>query len=416
MAKNIVLICGGYHPNFSATGNCVRQIANCFVIRGMNVYLLSISPDANESTEDFEGQKIYRVVSKRSKAFADIRSNKMGRLKVVAVKSYWAVRKLLAKSGMDEGLVKAYVNKLEEISDIKIDAVLPCIMPAESFKAGYIFCKKHGIPLFPILYDRYSDNRDYFRYTWAHKLKRKSAEKLEKDVFDYSKMVYYIDNWAGYFAANRRDNAMRVEHPLVVKRADIPAKPLDGATEITAVYQGEINHQMRPPQAMLTAFETIAKNDPSVSLHVFASGNGVEDVKSAAARNPESIKFYGKVSKELAEQYYSAADFTVILANKDKEIVSSKIFESVASGYPVIYFYFSEDETSYKLLQKYPLVLCVRQDKVAEECDRIREWMYENKGRRVDFELVRKAYDDATPDMVVDTSLGILEGVKTGNG
>ena len=189
---------------------------------------------------------------------------------------------------------------------------------------------------------------------------------------------------------------------------------MKNATKINAIYQGEINHQMRPPQAMLTAFSKIGETDKDVSLHVFARGNGVEDVEKAAAANPDAIKFYGSVGKVEADRYYAAANIQIILANRDKEIVSSKIFESVASGYPIVYFYFTEEELSYGLLQKYPLVLCVRQDKVAEETDKIREWMYENCGKRVDFELVRKAYDDATPDMVVDTSIEILDKGESG--
>ena len=46
--------------------------------------------------------------------------------------------------------------------------------------------------------------------------------------------------------------------------------------------------------------------------------------------------------------------------------------------------------------------------KVEEETDKIREWMYANCDKRVDFDIVSKAYDDATPDMVVDTLIDIL--------
>ena len=420
MALNIILIAGGYYPNFSATGNCIRQIANCYVERGHNVYMISRSPDGLETNEDFEGQHIYRVASDRTKAVVrnrTVKRNIAGKIKVVASKSYWAVRKLMAKSGMDEGLVKAYENKLEELHSkgVKIDCVVPCCLPVEGLKAGYLFCSRYNIPLFPLLYDRYSGNRDYFRFTWAWKLKMKGAEKLEKEIFDYSEKVFYIDNWGPYFEAHKRDNAVRVEHPLVVKHPAVTPLPLKGSAKINAIYQGEINHTMRPPQAMITAFEKIAETDPDVNLHVFASGNAVEDVKKAADAHPESIRFYGKVSKEMADQYYASANVQIILANTDKEIVSSKIFESVASGYPIVYFYFSEEELSYNLLKKYPMVLFVRQDKVQDECDKIRDWMYSNCGKRVDFALVAKAYDDATPDLVVDTSVGILdkgEGVR----
>ena len=412
MAYNIVLIAGSYYPNFSATGNCIYQIARCYVNKGHNVYMLSESPDGRETTVEHEGQKIYRVTSKRLK---DLEKRKSyGKFRIILNKIYWALVKLFTPSGMEEGLADAFYNKLEELhaQGLQIDCVVPCCMPIEGVKGGYRFCSKYNIPLFPLLYDRYSDNRDFFRFTWTHKLKKGYAEKYEKKMFDYSSMVYYIDNWKPYFEKFKRDNALRVEHPLVVKKPLSEPLPLKDAAKINAIYQGEINHQMRPPQAMLTAFSAIGKNDPDVRLHIFARGNGVEDVEKAQAADPNVIKFYGKVGKAEADGYYASANIQIILANRDKEIVSSKIFESVASGYPIVYFYFSEDELSYGLLKKYPLVLFVRQDKAEEEADKIREWMYANCEKRVDFDIVGKAYDDATPDMVVDTSIDILDKGK----
>ena len=101
MAYNIVLIAGGYYPNFSATGNCIRQIANCYVSKGHTVYMISRSPDGNETIEDFEGQHIYRVTSKRTKAVIRnnaAKKNLIGKIKVTLSKSYWATKKLLTSS------------------------------------------------------------------------------------------------------------------------------------------------------------------------------------------------------------------------------------------------------------------------------------------------------------------------------
>ncbi len=412
MAKNIVLVCGAYHPNFSATGNCIRQIAREFARTGENVYVIGKSSDGLESNEVFEGQQLFTVTDARVRAFVKVRdidkSRITGKVEVFCIKAFWAMRLLFSKTGMDEGLVLSYIKKLEQLSHIGIDAVLPCCMPIEAVKASYLFCKKNNIKLFPILYDRYSENVDFFRFSWNHKIKRKSAHRLEEQIFEYSTTTFFVDNWKDYFAKYTRDNVLRVEHPLVVHRVSKP-RELECPTEINAIYQGEINHQMRPPQAMLTAFDTISKNDTDISLHVFASGNGVADVVQASEKNPVGIRFYGKVSKELADQYYDFANIQIILANRDKDIVSSKIFESVASGYPIIYFYFSEEEKSYELLRKYPLVLFVQQDKIdAQECDRIRKWMHTNRDKRVDFEFVRKAYADATPDLIVESTLKMI--------
>lgn len=409
MVENIVLVCGAYYPYFSATGNCIRQIAREFVRKRNNVFVIGKSSDGIESSEFFEGQQLYSVSDSRVRAFArvrDINKSKIsGRVEVLFIKSYWATRLLISKSGMDEGLVQAYIKKLEQLSHIGIDAVLPCCMPIEAIKAAYLFCKKNDIKLFPILYDRYSENVDFFRFSWNHRIKCKFAHKFEEKVFDYATITFYVDNWEDYFLKYRRDNVLRVEHPLVVRRERNP-RVLDNPTKINVIYQGEINHQMRPPQAMITVFEMITRTDADISLHVFASGNGVADVMQANKRNPEKIRYYGKVSKELADQYYDFADIQIILANRDKNIVSSKIFESVASGYPIIYFYFTEDEKSYKLLKKYPLVLFVRQDEIDEkQCERIRIWIRTNMGKRVDFEFVREAYADATPDLIVESTL-----------
>ena len=413
MAKRIVFVCGEYYPNFSATGNCIRQIAKKFVESGSYVTVISISPDGTESADSFEGVRILRVTSRRQRAFVHVRARSsyastVGKLRVFAIKAFWAVRILMSRSGMDEDLVHSYVRKLEEILPEGIDAVLPCCMPVASVKASYEFCKKNGVLLFPILYDRYSENRDFFRFTWNHNLRKGYAKKIEENIFSFSTRIFYVDNWAEYFAAHLNPKAIRVEHPLVVKR-DVQPRPLEGATEINAIYQGEINHQMRPPQAMLTAFESITRTDSAVTLHVFASGNGVADVIAASRRNPERIRFYGRVDKALADQYYDAANIQIILANRDKEIVSSKIFESVSSGYPCVYFYFSEEEKSFQLLKKYPLVFFQQQDQIDEDaCIRLRNWMYEHKNQRVDFDVVREAYSDATPDLIVDETFKVI--------
>ena len=190
MRPNIVMICGGYYPNYSATCNCIHQIANKFVEQGANVTVISKSYDGIESTVFFEGQRIYRVTYTRIKDFVRIHKEDgttlKGKAHIFVIKAYWATRLLLIKSGMDESLVRSYLEKLEEIEFNRIDAVLPCCMPAEAIKAGYLFCKKHSINLFPILYDNYSDNKDYFRFSWNHKLKKGFAVKFECNPFAFN--------------------------------------------------------------------------------------------------------------------------------------------------------------------------------------------------------------------------------------
>ena len=102
MAYNIVLVSGSYYPNFSATGNCIHQIANCYVSKGHNVYMISRSPNGEETDEFYEGHKICRVTSKRTKDLEMRRrlneKSLYGRFRIAVNKTYWALSKLFTKS------------------------------------------------------------------------------------------------------------------------------------------------------------------------------------------------------------------------------------------------------------------------------------------------------------------------------
>lgn len=404
---NILFLCGGYYPNTSATGNCVHKIADKFSKEGHHVYVISKSADELPSEDEINGQKIYRVTNRRLTEAAILSKRQEGfgkRISLFLYKSRWAVTQLLWKDGLDSSLVREYVKKAQEVyKEVRFDAIVPCCMPAECLYAGYqLLDSCEGSRLFLLLYDPYSENVNFFRYKWSHKLREQFARNVEKRMFDASDVVFYVDNWKTYFKKREQTNAVRVEHPLVIEREKHPAN-LKNKTAINAIYQGEINQQMRPPQAMISAFEFIAENDSSISLHVCAYGNSVPEVVASTKRFPNSIIYYGKVQKDIADGYYDDADVAVVLANRNGTLVPSKIFECVASGYPIVYFYYSMEENAYKLLSKYPLVYFVDQNNMSEKnLSGLHSWILNNYAKRVEFDYICKEYSDATPDFVVD--------------
>lgn len=405
---NIVFVCGGYYPNTSATGNCVKKIADMFTAEGHSVYVICKSAERMSTEEVVAGQKIYRITNKRLSDGVKLRKvtskNFWYRIRVFLYKVRWALYGLIQSDGMDAKLVRAYYEKLLDLSnEFEVQVVVPCCMPAECLKAAYKFkIVREDCLLFPLLYDLYSENMNFFRYNWSHSLRKKKAERLEKDIFGASKKVFYVDNWKKYFEKHCVNNSVRVEHPLVVKKESAPIN-LIRSTGINAIYQGEVNYQMRPPKAMIKAFKYLSCKDANISLHVCAYGNAAFEIKDASMKFPDNIFFYGMVDKKIADGYYDASDIAVILANKEKTIVPSKIFECVASGYPIVYFFYDEDEQSYKLLKKYPLVYFFRQSETTvENYNALYKWIIENKNKRVEFAMVKKIYTDATPDYVFD--------------
>ena len=209
-------------------------------------------------------------------------------------------------------------------------------------------------------------------------------------------------NWKEYFQIHPYKNAVRVEHPLLVYRSPDPGE-LRKRNGINVIYQGEINHQMRPPTAMLKAFEHIVKSYESISLHICAYGNSAYEAEQLSKKYPEQVIFYGRVGKDVADQLYDASDVAVVIANRNPDIVPSKIFECIASGFPIIYFYYTKEEKTYSLLANYPLVYFVPQGDSSSECyEKLAEWIQQNYEKRLSFEDVSKDYEDAKPDYVYD--------------
>ena len=163
----ILFLCGGYYPNTSATGNCVKSIADLFSKNGYGVKIISKSANEKSYTDEINGQSIYRITNKRLIGAAKLAKEKDGIVKdihTIFYKSYWAINQLLKADGLDSSLVSEYVRQGEKIiSETNIEAIVPCCMPAECLLAGYKLQEKHNeLKLFPLLYDPYSENLNFF--------------------------------------------------------------------------------------------------------------------------------------------------------------------------------------------------------------------------------------------------------------
>ena len=190
---NIIFVCGGFFPDTSATGNCVKQIADKFSQHGVNVYIVCKSGISYPKEEMLNGQHVFRITNKRLSEWYRISDKKKtwrSQFELFLYKSFWAVYGLLMPDGLDHSLVKQYVNQIRKITDSDvINAVIPCCMPAECLKAAYICAEEKGISFFPLLYDLYSGNKEFFRFKWNQILRSNRAIRLESKMFSTSKRI-----------------------------------------------------------------------------------------------------------------------------------------------------------------------------------------------------------------------------------
>lgn len=92
------------------------------------------------------------------------------------------------------------------------------------------------------------------------------------------------------------------------------------------------------------------------SLDFYSAGNGVEAVKKAT----KNITLKGWVDKTRLEKAYDKADAFISIAEKNGKQMSSKIFEYMSYGKPIIHIYYVDDDVNLKYLKQYSKALCIK--------------------------------------------------------
>lgn len=112
---------------------------------------------------------------------------------------------------------------------------------------------------------------------------------------------------------------------------------------------------------------------------------------------------------ELSKIQQSSAALLNIAEYEGKQI-SSKIYEYMASGKPIVHVYTAEHDVNVAYLTRYPLSLCLRAEPESLERNArlLALWLLWSSGRVVPFEDVREACRDLTPEYVARQ---IMDGI-----
>ena len=92
------------------------------------------------------------------------------------------------------------------------------------------------------------------------------------------------------------------------------------------------------------------------SIEFYSAGNGVDVVRKAMP----NISLKGWIDKATLEKVYDEADAFLSIAEKNGKQISSKIFEYMAYGKPIIHIYYADNDINIKYLNHYPKALCIK--------------------------------------------------------
>ena len=172
--------------------------------------------------------------------------------------------------------------------------------------------------------------------------------------------------------------------------------------KVNLVYAGTLNQDYRNPTPMLRIIEMISNKVKGLSLHLFGRNNCKEIIDTFKKNSSFEIIEHGIVEHDIVISAYNNADLLINISNSVENIIPSKIFELFATGKPIINFNSSECDGLNEFASKYPSFFRVPENIGSEDFNSLLTFIKTEKGKKYDFELIKRNFYENTPEYFVD--------------
>lgn len=420
--KNIVFVVGCYRPYPSAVGVCAEKIINIFKIYN-DVTVVSIKDRCDlPDDEIYNGYNLVRVTTAYNRKRFKISAQQFSlsliiRFKLIFMKFMRFFAILCSNVTIDKDLVNSYYFELKKIADKKkIDVIIPLCFPFESIVAASKFSDHidQTVQVIPYLFDNFAHSASLHRFNWNRKLKLDANKSLELKMLQFSNAVFAMHPLKDYFQCNFPTELLKkisyIEHPLL-ECPDFQDKSIKVNNKINLIYAGGLFKNVREPTYMLRLLERVNENVP-IKIDIYSFGNASEEANKYSAKHKYSF-FHGQVKRDEIICSYSYCDVLVNLGEIEGKQISSKIFEYMSLGKPLIHIAFTKNCVVSNLLKKYPLamVICIEDDFESNSI-LVTNFLIKYSKERLVFDFVQNLFFDATPQYTVDKMMDIIYGER----
>lgn len=397
---NVLFIVGSYFPRFSAVGKCQYYLANEFVKRGFNVHVISITSDSEiEKDEIYNGQTIHRILIKQ-------------RNKIETV--FYRGMKRLSFDILDRELVYKYIKELKRIQ-FNPDLIVPACLPFESVYASALYKNDNSeCKIIPCLYDKFADSKVLYKWKIEKIVKYRKSAKIEKTIFNQCDGLLYVNSWKDYLSLYYKgcDYKMEcIEHPLITPPYDVDMdhhchRDYQVNDNIRILYAGMLTQKYVDAKYLIQCI-SLFKSTKNMEFIFYAQGNASSDLDVKYL----PIKNYGWAAYDELVESMCQASILLSISEQNGVQISSKIFEYMSMGKPIIHIYYVDNDVNLSYLKEYPLCLCIKADVANIESNAmiLEKWINKNQGRNIDFISVEELYSKLTPRYVCDQLLELYQ-------
>lgn len=202
---------------------------------------------------------------------------------------------------------------------------------------------------------------------------------------------------------NNRKNVL-AEFCNIVERPMVTTVQLVEFHNVNLAFVGKFYPDVRHPQYVFDIIEQLQSRG-KYGLHVVGGFNGPFPkpfVDKYFTNNLPWLHYYGFVQPDVADSYLLQSDVLVHIANKTSSQMPSKILDYIATGKPILNFYYNDDCPTLPVLKPYPMALNVKMEEpiTDELISQIVDFCTKYKGTTIPFSQIEQQYKQYTPKYV----------------
>lgn len=404
---HVAFLIGAYYPNFSAVGYCAYQVHKHLKKETQLTVIAQRGGAGMPLTENLDGIMILRietnVIRRRNAAMAG--AGLVARLALLLNRIHGAARRLLGPETVDRVLVRAYFDQLSAM-DPPPSVIVPTVFPIETVFAALDYKRANpGVAVYPYLFDDFVESGSLHVLKVARWLKRGRHLRLERQMLEGADAVLSIHplkaHFEAHFEAPLVDKITFLEHPLLLPPKASSRSSDDGVTRLC--YTGSLIRKVREADYLIDLLRA-APWSTKVCANFYVMGNGADAVPTEQTNGAIQIVNHGQVSKAAANEAVLNADFLINIGEVQGRQVSSKIFEYMSTGKPIIHLAYVQDDSVTKILEKYPLALCLLQDRhrMRENGIQLNNFIKLRARESVPFDEIKSIYPEALPEVTAE--------------
>lgn len=381
----ILLLHDEIYPNTSANARIVYRIVDELLTHSdVEVTILGRAQTKEQFSSNYQSAKV--VHSPWLNAIKYLRLvQKLGRwrwLKYILFPHsicYRFFHKQLCEPYQVEFLLWAYQHRRE------FDIILACSMPEYTVTIAAMMSK-----YMPVV------------YYYMEPLLSMAEQRKEWDA-KASKIILPSIYASTTLGENNRKNVL-AEFCNIVERPLVATAQLAKSYDVNLAFVGKFYPDVRHPQYVFDIMEQLQSRG-KFGLHMVGGFNGPFPktfINKYFTNVLPWLHYYGFVQPDVADSYLQQADVLVHIANKTSSQMPSKILDYIASGKPILNFYYNDDCPTLPVLNQYPMALNVKMDEpiTDELINQIVDFCTKHKGTTIPFSQIEQQYEQYTPQYV----------------